>query len=253
MSVKITDVVRKFRGDTGEDIDIWLDRFQVAIDLTSSAADQTAKDKEMAKLMPLFLEAAAYATWKQIPPGDRENLTVIKSDLRRVFGKSKMSAWTELKSIKVLPGESVDVVAEQIKGLLQCATAETKVAESLVALHLMDALPEQVAEKVAMQHGEELKLTKVINATKALVSSRDSATCAAAYAERRRGRGVAGGRPPAESSRCSGCRRSGHEAKDCRVICYRCRARGHIQRFCPSGNGLEEAGSAGSPTSPDQH
>lgn len=252
MSVKITDVVRKFRGDAGEDIDLWLDRFEIAIGLTSSAADQATREKEMAKLMPLFLEASAYATWKQISTIDREDLRAVKSALRRVFGKSKMVAWTELKSLKVLPGESIDVITEQIKALLKCVTSGSTVDESLVALHLLDALPETVAEKIAMQHGEDLKLKEVISAAKALRSSESSTYVAAAQAERNRGRRGAGGRPP-NNDRCSGCQRSGHETKDCRVLCYRCRTRGHIQRFCPSGNGLEEAGSAGSPTSPDLH
>ena len=71
MSVKITDVVKKFKGEAGEDIELWLDRFKIAIDLTSTAADDATKKKEMTRLVPLFLESAAYATWKQLSATER--------------------------------------------------------------------------------------------------------------------------------------------------------------------------------------
>ena len=59
MSVKVVDVVKNFKGGEQEDVDLWLDRFSVAIDLTTSFTTQAEKDKEMAKLIPLFLEHTA--------------------------------------------------------------------------------------------------------------------------------------------------------------------------------------------------
>ena len=177
---------------------------------------------------------------------------MVKAALRRVFGKSKMQAWTELKKMKLIPGDSVDVVTEEIKSLLKCATDQSVIPETLVALQLIDALPSAVAEKVTLQYGEELQLEKIVSASKSLMAAMDSAVCAAAAQEdRRRGPSTATGR--SSQIRCYGCQRFGHEKKDCRVVCYRCRARGHVQRLCPSGNGSEGVESAGSSTSLVQH
>ena len=210
--------------------------------------------------MPLFLEEAAYATWKQLPEVEKEDVKAVRAALKRVFGKSKMKAWAELKSFRILPGESVDVAAEKIKSLLNNVSSGPG-AESMVALYLIDALPKVVADQIAMQHGEELDLQKVINSSKALMSSFTESAYAAVGGISKDQRQQVGRRgttdlPASASLRCFGCKRVGHLKRDCAVICFRCQARGHIQRFCPevsSGNGSAEAGSAGSPTPVPQH
>lgn len=146
---------------------------------------------------------------------------------KSVWEKQNVSS-VRAEKYKVLPGDSIDVVAEQIKSLLRCATADLFVSDALVAVLLVDALPKMVAEKVTMRHGEVMQLKKIVNAAKAQMVSMESATCAAAagHCDWKRGQNAATGRS-SQNIRCHGGQRLGHE-KECLVICCRCWMRGHV-------------------------
>ena len=145
------DVVRKFSGASGEDLEQWLDRFEVAVDLTGEST-QEEKEKTAGRLIPLFLDGAAYSTWKQIPTG-RNDLDTVKTALRRVLGKSLATAWRELKELRLLPGQSVDVLAEEAKRLLGIIVGNDSPPQQVVSLALIDALPRTIADQV--RHGQE--------------------------------------------------------------------------------------------------
>ncbi len=244
-SVKIVDVVKKFNGTECEDLELWFDRFKVAIDLTSRSKKDDEKEKEMCKLIPLFVDGAAYRTWKQIPDADKEDLTLVKDALRRVFGKSKISAWQQLKNIRLLPGEQVDVVAGEVETLLGTIAGKSPVPEELVSLFFIDTLPNSIADQVRMQHGEKMLVKEVVSCAKALLASPSNAMVAA---------GVSGSstryskRYPqtGESRRCYGCHKFGHLRRDCPVTCFRCRQRGHLANSneCPANKGNGQAGMA---------
>ena len=255
MNVKITDVVKKFKGGSDEDIVMWLDRITVAVDLIDASSllgkTQAEKDKEIAKLIPLFLEEAAYSTWKQIPSVDRENLTVVKAALIRVFGKSKLTAWRELREKRLFPGDSVDAMAEEIKSLLSVVTSGVG-PNALVSLFLIESLPKTIADQVLMQHGQDLEIHKIVESSKSLMSAAQDSSLSAATGLRREPEPL---RSNSAIKRCRGCGRSGHLQRDCMVVCYRCQGRGHIQRNCPNTSGNDKAvdGRAESPSSARQH
>ena len=96
--MKLVDVVGKFHG--AGDVEQWLDKYELSLKITSTAADEAALKKEMVQLLPLFLADGAYATWKGLSESEKEDFETVKSALRRVFGKSKLSAWAELKSLQ---------------------------------------------------------------------------------------------------------------------------------------------------------
>lgn len=241
MSLKIVDIVKRFKGERGEDLEQWLERFETAVSITHAAKSTT--EEEMLKLMPLFLEGAAYRTWKQLNATQKNDINEVRKALRRVYGISKAMAWQKLKTLHLFPGESVDVIADEARTLLTVIT-ETTPSDQLVSLTVIDALPLDVAEQVRMQHGESMNSEKVISCAKALLVSKDMQSLTAATAQQNwtqrqsppepihRTSRESRGPGPSSKVRCFGCQRAGHLQQSCSVICYRCGARGHIQRNC---------------------
>lgn len=239
--MKLTDVVKRYSGEPGQDVEQWLDRFDVAIELIEKPADDKAKSTLKAQFVPLLLDEPAYSTWQQLKASDKKDFATIATALRRVFGKSITSAWQELKAVRLFPGEPVDVLVSRIQRLLSTVAAGAAVPEQVVSVHLIDALPPRVAEQVRLQHGEHMTLTDVSSCAKSLLSGADSPTEMTAGAAR--AHHVGSSTALKESPRCYGCGRVGHTKRNCRVSCFGCQERGHIQRNCPllSGNGRAEA------------
>ena len=251
MSVKLVDVVKHFGGGHEDDVNLWFDRFEVAIDITTRLDTEDEKKKEMARLMPVFLEGPAYKTWKQIPDANKGDLNAIKTELKRVFGRSKLSSWQQLKSMQLLPGERVDDAVSDIKSWLKTISGDTPVPEELLSLFLMDALPKSVADNIRTQHGENLRIAEVSSCAKALMlNMNDEQGAAAGVVDRStRWRGAADAersRPePRREVRCYGCHRIGHLQRNCAIRCHRCGQRGHLIRECSmQEQGNERAGMA---------
>lgn len=240
--MKLIEVVKKFAGGRGEDIEQWIDKFLVAAEITITDADDRS-DAKLAKIIPLFLEGPAYTTWKQLSDTDKQKLESVWSALRRSFGISRLRAWQDLKETKFLPGESVDILADEISSALAIITGDkANVSDKIVSCHLIDALPTPVAAQVKLQCGESLDLQVVISCAKSLLSDSSDPTMSAATGLVN----TANGRRMEKSTkpRCSGCRRIGHSVQDCNTTCYRCGEVGHLRYNCPKmlqGNDQAEA------------
>lgn len=258
--MKLRDVVEKFSGAPGEDIEQWLDKALVAIELlhetTTDAKGREEAKKKLARSMPLIISGAAYRTWKQLSTSDKGDFDAIAKALRRVYGKSKATAWAELKAMRLLPGEPVDVLADEIQTLLGIVTGHNSLPSQMAAMFVLDALPARVAEQVRLLHGDEMELKDVVSAAKSMLAGSQQLEGAAAGLAQELP--AAGDRRPAlkekngsanRSVRCFGCDRVGHVKRDCTVVCFRCREKGHIGRNCQSsmversGNGPAEAAS----------
>ena len=219
--LKVTDIIPKFGGTDGECIEQWIDKVDVACKLMKA-------ENDIAKLLPLFLHGAAYATWKQLTEVEKEDIDVINRSLRRVFGKSKIAAWKELKQLKYFNGDSVDVLADQCERLLQIVSGEEKVPESLVCACLLDSLPPQVADSVRLQHGEKMERSGVVSAAKSLLISSDN-DYGAVLVNRSQQFNTD---KRYFSGSCFGCGNKGHRKGDCRSVCTNFSSRGHSVEFC---------------------
>lgn len=244
MSLKLVDAVRCFKGGVSEDLEQWLDRFKVALDVTGKWSTDKERDEEMARLMPLFLEDRAYSTWKQLTDAQKKDLAEVKAALRRVYGLSKAAAWKKIKGIRLLPGDLIDVLADEITGLLKIVLGVDP-PETLISIMLIDALPRSLAEQVSLLHGEDMKLRDIISCAKSLQVGQEGVDGLTAVATAQSNRVQRIHAQPRQSVvRCFVCRRYGHLQRDCPVTCFRCGQRGHFQRECKAAvQGNDEAGS----------
>lgn len=214
--MKIGDFVKRFSGLPDENLEQWLDRFEEAMDVLSDKETHAEKEKKMAKLMPLFLEGRAYGTWKLLTSDEKKDLAKVKAALRRVFGLSKLAAWQKLKAVRLLPGDSIDLLANDIDGLLRAAIGTDDPPNELVAHYVIDALPSVLADPVTMLHGEEMNLAAIISCVKSLTSGRSHVEEMGAAAKLRPRR------PPERrvgdvrfNGQCWACQRWGHTRRDC--------------------------------------
>ena len=228
-NLKVVDIVKKFRGDVGEDIELWLDRLNVAVRMTSkSTATDAEIEKEMAKVMPLFLEGRAYRTWKRIPDTERTDFKCVKAALLRSFGKTKVAAWEELKTLRYFPGESVDMLVDDAKSLLEVIVGGSP-PEELVSLFVLDAMPREISDQVRLHHGEQLNLEKVSSCAKSLTVVPGKGIVAGVNSSR-----TGGSQSPMRQRtiRCYKCGLLGHVARNCQTVCPQCGQHGHVRRDC---------------------
>jgi hypothetical protein len=231
--LKLVDVVKKFRGH-GEDVDRWFQRFELSFKLVITAKDDAEMKQKMAEMMPVFLDGPAFCTWDQLNGKSKADFEQVKASLKRVFGLGKAAAWGRLKSLRLFPGDPIDVLADEAKSLLRTITGADP-SGALVALAVLDAVPPEVKEKIYMQHGEKMELDDVISSIKALLSTENagaSTDATSAFAmtarEQRENR-----RDFPQSLRCQGCLRRGHVRANCTTVCFLCGRAGHLRRFCP--------------------
>jgi len=254
------NVIEKFTGSPGENIEQWLDKALVAISILYEIEDDAAAKNKLAKCMPLLIDGAAYTTWKQLPEDEKSDYEKISKSLKKVYVKSKTAAWEELKNLKLIPGEPVDVLGDKINTLLRIVSDDCEIPSQIAAMFVVDALPCRIAEQIRILHGEKMDLKGVVNAAKTMMAEAqrsDGVYGAAGFTKGFRGdsrrqatyagsggstRQVDDRRSFEERTRespdrksiikCYCCGRVGHMRQDCRVRCYSCGKCGHKRDEC---------------------
>ena len=103
------------------------------------------------------MKGNAYVTYKQMPEEEKGDFEQIKKNFKRVFGTSRPMAWSQLKELHLLPGESVDVLVDKIEEKLRVISGDKEVPEEIVTFFLSEALPVDMRKEIMVQHGEEMK------------------------------------------------------------------------------------------------
>ena len=87
-----------------------------------------------------------------------------------MYGKSKTAAWEELKNLKLIPGEPVDVLADKITILLRIVSDDCECPSQVAAMFVVDALPCRITEQIRILHGEKMDLKGVVGAAKTMMA-----------------------------------------------------------------------------------
>ena len=155
--MKAIKSVGKFAGD--EDVERWIDMFELAIEIDE------LKTKE-AVLLSMHLTGLAYDTWKNLSGADKKDATAIKKALRSAFGMRRLDAWRAAQKKKLLIGDSIDALGEQISRCLSVSVAGGNTIEYVKGLTLLEALPTNIRDQVLLHLGEDLTYAKVLQTAK---------------------------------------------------------------------------------------
>ena len=226
MSLRVTDVLNKYSGDG--DMTVWLKQAHLAKSLL--------KLKDLAVVIPLFLDGPAFAVYDQLSDAEKQDANKIEVALRTAFAADKFLAYDEFRNRLWRNGETVDVFLADLKRLAHLANIKFEDNnEEVIKLAFVMGLPSRVAAQLrATPKIEALDLNAVLQISRALMSeaSRSESFEVGAVAQTN------------ESKLNSGCfvcggphyRRNCPKVKD--IICYACNKPGHVARNCKSaGNG----------------
>lgn len=253
MSIKLTDVVRRFNGE--EDVVAWLERLELVCKLQGVGSD-------MALIIPLFLEGPAYDVYAQMEEEKRQDAAKLKESLKVAFGMSPALAYAKFKARILLEGESPDAFLAELRrlGRTICSSVENDAVDEFVVCQFVDGLPEPTRSQLrALKSGVEWKVASVLQCAKSMLQQRDADRAGGLIGRELKGEGVeaASGavrekkvRSDKEGSqrdvpKCVGCGKWGHVESECRQRaekrrCYICNQVGHLKRDCTArgqGNG----------------
>lgn len=159
--------VGNFAGDT--DVERWIERMDLALRIDGIPDDRHAD------VMALHLEGAAFDTWKGLSVDKKMNVAAIKAELRAVFGLQRMDAWNLAASlVPIAPGDTVDVVFEELKKLVGIAAAGGDTEGRIAACLLISRLPLAIREQVLLQCGTDMEPTAVVKCAKQLMATSSS-------------------------------------------------------------------------------
>ena len=246
--VKLTDVVKPYVG-TGDFLE-WLSKFELACDLRNFNDGRH-------KLLPMFLEGAAFAVYKQLTEAQKDDYAEVRKSLVGSFSDNCFDAYRSLLTRRLQVGESVDVFLADLKRLLSLCEGDA-VPPGILRCAFVNGLPSDVRLQVVAQPGaagySAEKLLPIVKAIVSAVSRPEEELCAATRVGRFR--------RPQRPVKCYKCGIEGHVASRCAsqavregTSCYRCGSAAHYVRDCPvpapsAGNGLVGVSSA--PVSPTQ-
>lgn len=107
------DLPAHFSGDGKEPFSAWIQRFEVALNVSAVPLDK-------AKLLPVKLTGSAFAYWQSLSPGVKADYDLTKASLSTVFGCTTFLATfqTFLNARPRKPQEPLEVYAAELTNLV---------------------------------------------------------------------------------------------------------------------------------------
>ena len=126
-NIKIADVVKPFCGEG--DVTVWLKKLKMVV--------KSQKVGDLAIVMPMFLEGAAYTVFDQMEEGAKSNADAIEKVLLEAFSINGFTAYGSFRQRNWEGGEQVDVYLSELRKLPRSANVDSeeliKCASSLVS------------------------------------------------------------------------------------------------------------------------
>ena len=128
-----TDMLKPFNGEG--DVVAWLKKVSLVAKLQ--------KIKDLATLIPLYLEGCALALYLELSEAEQEDGVVIQNKLQEAFCDDAFTAYRKLINLK-WTGEPVDVFATEIRRLAGLAKMTGDGLTHLVKLSFINGFPDHV-------------------------------------------------------------------------------------------------------------
>ena len=215
-------MIKPFSGEG--DVQAWLTKVELVARLTDI--------KDVASLIPLYLEGGALAVYLEMPATEQSNLDTLKKRLTQAFSDSQFIAYSKLRASKWV-GEPVDVFANELRKLgRECGLTGTGL-EQVVKLAFVTGLPDGVSVELQQVQGvEDLSVSDLLGRARVLVGNQTASTVAAPAVG-----STTGAQRRGTSLSCFGCGgphmvRNCPERKRVEVKCFKCEGP-HLVKFCP--------------------
>ena len=155
------DVVKRFGGGSDKDVAVWLRQLRLVARL--------GKIDDLATVIPLFLDGAAFALYEQLCKKEQEYANRIADTLLAAFGVDAFQAYEEFQTRMRLPGEPVDVFLSKLRWLagLACFCSNNDLLHSVFIVRLPQAVSTQLR---AMPGIHTMALSEVVGLARVLIS-----------------------------------------------------------------------------------
>lgn len=132
-SLKIADVVKAYNGDG--DVTAWVRKLKLA-------ATTTQQIKELASIIPMFLEGPAFAVYEQMDEKLKTDADAIERALVTAFSMNPFQAYESFRLRSWQSGEPVDVYLSELRRLAKLAGVES---DGLLVCAFVVGLPIEVS------------------------------------------------------------------------------------------------------------
>ena len=216
-------------GDVGQ----WLKKLKLVA--------KVRKLEDLASLVPLLLEGAAFMVYDHMRAEDQYNIEKIEAALLNAFSMDPFQAY-DLFTSRVWENESPDVFLADLQRLAGLAGVNEDI---LIKRAFIVGLPHQVSSQLrASARILELDISEVVRQARALMTDLVTPVGLAAISPFRKA-------TQAADRQCYGCGKSGHLRNKCpsrsTISCWTCGETGHTSKACPKRFQGNDRGEIGAP------
>lgn len=199
-TVKLGDMLKVFDGSG--DIAVWLEKVKLVCGIQ--------KLTDVASVIPLFLEDAAFAVYQQLDDATKKDSSKIEQALLEAFAVDEFQAYDALRNRHWQQHEPVDVYLADIRRLASLA----KITSSeMIRCAFVVGFPSHISAQLrSAARVKKEQLAALVEHARVLVAEQVGAACFVASRPAAR---PAVKRQPTER-RCYGCGKAGHLVRDCR-------------------------------------